>query len=400
MMRFAAAAIVALGLILAACQSDATQELQPSPSSDTLTGEAPARSSTQTPVQPTPTPFPTLAPIVPLAGWTCPQFASDIDKPGIYVYDTQTCEVTRATGGDADGLELSWSPDGTKIAYTRHESESYSSGADIYLKDLRTGDVTPMTFTPDERESDPHWSFDGSNITFFSVGLDEPDGPSKRHELKSVNVDEPGQLNTMRDDLCYSRQDWSPVRAEILLVTNCGELAGRTLLLNGTGNTIREYDLEGGSWGDRPWAPDGESFITGCNFYANGYVSTICVVRRDGSVVQVQEDGNYPSWTLDGNVSYVGGRNFYVADPATGVAISTIAGWRGQSSHWVSADRVAVTMCTREHIAPCPMVWALVDPQTLGTTYLVGIGCGGDSAWSPSGRYLAIAVGHYPIGCL
>ncbi len=58
--------------------------------------------------------------------------------------------------------EPHWSPDGTRVAFV---VDTGSGRHDVYLLDVRTGEVEPLTSTP-HLEYAPHWSPDGEWIYF------------------------------------------------------------------------------------------------------------------------------------------------------------------------------------------------------------------------------------------
>jgi hypothetical protein len=57
--------------------------------------------------------------------------------------------------------QLSWSPDGNKIAF-----RSFEGCGDINILDLLTGKISNLTKTPGVVEQDPAWSPDGNYIAF------------------------------------------------------------------------------------------------------------------------------------------------------------------------------------------------------------------------------------------
>jgi Tol biopolymer transport system component len=323
-------------------------------------------------------------------------FDPGYETPGIYVYDTETCQVTRATTGRSDGQYLSWSPDGSKIAFTKYDPEGLGrqpANSDIFVIGLQSGLETRMTSTPEEQESSPRWSFDGSLISFEAVRLDQLPNRDRRSKVNVVSVDQPEDVSTLADDTCYPLHSWSPVRPELAL-SDCRGIK----IMDMSGQMVGHTEARA-SWGSPAWSSDGESVAYTCG-------ASICVVRRDGSEnIQIDggASGEFPAaaWTPAGEISFSGGGKLFIADPRSGRLLRMIDGWRGVGAQWLSSDRAASVNClaTPEIVAPCPRAWSLVDPATLGTAYLMPVGCGSGSGWSPNGRYLAVAFGGYPVAC-
>ena len=392
--------LAACGLVASALLASGCGGVEPAtsgqPSTSGTSTAMPAPTPVNTPV--VPASFATIAP-KPLAGWTCEMFDPNRDEPGIYVYDIETCAVSRLTNGPTDGYSLNWAPDGKKLAFSRYDSTDFAAApvnSDIYIKDIQTRVETRLTETQTEQELQPAWSHDGNFVSFESVPFEHWQNPRRHTQIHAAEISAPEQVRVLVEGTCYPRHSWSPTRQEILLASQCDEMS----IIDANGQIVTRFEMEEVLWDDPIWAPDGNSFALMCNFYANNYSATVCTVSRDGSaVVQVAEDGLFPTWTPASEVSYAGSGKLYVADGQTGEATRIIEGWRGEYTRWVSGGRIAATVCTYENVAPCGMVWALVDPVTLGTAYISGIGCGSASEWSPNGRYLAIAVGRYPVAC-
>lgn len=68
------------------------------------------------------------------------------------------------TAGPDSDFDASISPDGTMVAFTRHEAGTDNSN--IWIKSLATGDETKITFS--NADGAPTWSPDGSQIAFNS----------------------------------------------------------------------------------------------------------------------------------------------------------------------------------------------------------------------------------------
>ena len=87
----------------------------------------------------------------------------------IYVVDLFTHEETNLTQG-AGGTDPSWSPDGTRIAFSSYRDGNY----EIYTMDVNGNDIQRLTYT-DWAEAEPAWSPDGKQIAYagnlFQQGL-------------------------------------------------------------------------------------------------------------------------------------------------------------------------------------------------------------------------------------
>lgn len=65
---------------------------------------------------------------------------------------------------------LSWSPDGSQIAFIQYSGTGVISGQDIYLLNVREGNSTNLTVGLNGNNFNPAWSPDGSQIAFTSYG--------------------------------------------------------------------------------------------------------------------------------------------------------------------------------------------------------------------------------------
>jgi len=313
------------------------------------------------------TPIPPSTP-VPLAGWSCQMFDPPDDAQGIYIYDTVTCEVKRVTAG-RDGSSLSWSHDGTKLAFARYDPDGTGlspANSDIFVLDFQTGVETRMTFSAEVQDANPALSYDGSLLSFVSLPIDQLQNPDRRSTLKVVGVSEPGNARTTMEDLHSPGHSWSPVSAEFMVIDR-----GRIQLFDASGQILGSTLIEG-SWGTPVWSSDGDSVAYSCSS------GSVCTISRDieGRVpekLEISRDLYYdPVWRADGNLSFSNRGELYVAQPVGGRLLQTFHGWPGDNVVWVSRDRAATIMCTpKEHmVEPCARVWALVDPNTLGTAFL------------------------------
>ncbi len=107
--------------------------------------------------------------------------------------DIETMDIIEA-------FSLSWSPDGTKIAFAA-ESRGYF---DIFTFNVDGTNLTNITNTNTNIEALPNWSADGSTIAFISI--DE----NNKQQLYLINKDGSGKKQVTDFQFNNSNPDWSP----------------------------------------------------------------------------------------------------------------------------------------------------------------------------------------------
>lgn len=141
----------------------------------------------------------------------------------IYAVDVFTHKDTNLTRG-AGGTDPSWSPDGTRIAFSSYRDGNY----EIYSMDSNGNDIQRLTYT-DWAEAEPSWSPDGKQIAYAAhlfqesvlcgfmptgrpTGLDE--------EMLSIYVMTSEGANQTRLDLSSGGNEptWSPDGTSLALV--------------------------------------------------------------------------------------------------------------------------------------------------------------------------------------
>ncbi|MGH9226477.1 MAG: TolB family protein [Acidimicrobiales bacterium] len=96
------------------------------------------------------------------------------DDMDLFVMNADGSDQTLVASTDADDVEATWSPDGAKIAFVSHRA----FGGSIEVVTLATGQRT--TLTSDHLDGAPDWSPDGTTIAFDRVRVwgAVTDGPS------------------------------------------------------------------------------------------------------------------------------------------------------------------------------------------------------------------------------
>ncbi len=231
----------------------------------------------------------------------------------IYVMGADGSDPTRLTDNDdANDREPSWSPDGTRIAFTSNRDDGNS---EIYVMGADGSDPTRLT-RDTAYDSEPSWSPDGTRIAFTS-NRDDPRG-----EVYVMGADgsDPTRLTDNGD--AYDREpSWSPDGTRIAFTSNRDDGNFEIYVMGADGSDPTRLTDDTGYDSEPSWSPDGTriAFAT-----SRDGVSAIFVMETDGSgqtrltpaddVASVQ-----PTWSPDGTKiaftrSADGSEDIYVMD--------------------------------------------------------------------------------------
>lgn len=184
----------------------------------------------------------------------------------------------------------SWSPDGSKIAFTGERDDPGNN--DIYVMDADGSNVTRLTTDP-AYEDYPDWSPDGSKITFDS-------GRAGDYETWIMDADGSNQQKLIDGPNSSWGAVWSPDGTKITF--NSDRASDSDIyVMDADGSDIVRITTTGDTSYPK-WSPDGAKII----YYSDeaGGNTDIYAMDEDGSgKVRLTSDPiyeNMPTWSPDG----------------------------------------------------------------------------------------------------
>jgi Tol biopolymer transport system component len=141
-------------------------------------------------------------------------FSSGAD---IYILDLTTQQITQLLDGSIPILDLSWSPSGDKFAFTLTPAIKTGGGPDdsIGIMDIDASEIIQLT--PNDKSRSPDWSPDGKQIAFVREG-----------NIYVMNGDGTNIRALIQDGHSFS-PTWSPDGTRIAFISTKHQHCGPTI---------------------------------------------------------------------------------------------------------------------------------------------------------------------------
>ena len=213
----------------------------------------------------------------------------------IYVMDMDGGNLVNLSNHPDDDREPSWSPDGTRIAFSgKREGDS-----EIFLMDLDGSNVVNITENPGS-DRQPSWSPDGTQVAFTSV-RENASGALQAGEIYVVGTDRGSiGVNLTQNPAEEGQPSWSPDGSRIAFVSG-RDGDDEIYVINADGSDPINLSRSPGSIDWRPmWSSDGTriAFISD-----RDGIPEIYLMDADGSnqVKLVEDSGSadWPSWVAN-----------------------------------------------------------------------------------------------------
>jgi hypothetical protein len=234
------------------------------------------------------------------AGLNTVALGLDIPTSNLWVMNADGSNLTQLTASSAD-TQPTWSPDGTKIAFTSFRNDTNLFGdniltAQVFVMNADGSNQEPITFPNSAAfDSQPAWSPDGGRIAFVHYGFDGAGVDGGYGEIWTVNPDGSGLAQLTAEPsldpnpITKDRPSWSPDGTRIAFTSEvcCGSSPVAlnpiwTVNADGSGeqpvtNNPNVYAF------DAAWSPDGTKFVFTCSAEDGSTPFNICVSNADGT---------------------------------------------------------------------------------------------------------------------
>jgi Tol biopolymer transport system component len=214
------------------------------------------------------------------AGWRSPRYQ-------VFIMNANGTGQTRISNNMYSDSGACWSPDGTRIVFSRERN--------IWVMNSDGTNATQLTSTTSGSDYNPCWSPDGTKIAFASSR-----SGGGNYKIYTMNAD--GSAQTLLADILGDGPDWSPDGTKIAFFSpKDNSLNIYVINIDGIGlNKLTNSQQINEAYDFPHWSPDGTKIVF-CRYLDRN--SDIYVMNANGeNIVQLTFDSksNLPSWCPDG----------------------------------------------------------------------------------------------------
>jgi Tol biopolymer transport system component len=216
------------------------------------------------------------------------------DELDIYSAKPDGSDLRRLTGGGtAVDQHPRWSPDGSRILWTR--AASFDSAGNVWVMDADGSNKTRLTSSP-ANEADAAWSPDGERIVFWRSSQ------SHAADLWIMDADGTNQHRLTFSPAADIAPSWSST--DVIAFTSFRTGNGDVYTINPNGSGLHQVTHQTPPDLSPDWAPDGSKIA----FFTEGGGLTnkreVWKVWADGThlkrLTNNNVDDSYPSWSPAG----------------------------------------------------------------------------------------------------
>ena len=208
----------------------------------------------------------------------------------IFVMNADGSQQTQVTDNTVIDSMPAWSPDGRRIAFT--VISGYGDG-EIFVMDAGGSNRVNLTNNP-AHDIAPSWSPDGSKIAFTSDRLGPP-GPTG-DQIFVMNADGSDQHPLTSGSARKTNPAWSPDGTKIAFTNEVQtEMAAEIFVMNADGSGLTNLTNNPQTDTNPAWSPDGTKIVFERYFFGN---PELVVINADGrGETRTDRRGSQPDWS-------------------------------------------------------------------------------------------------------